>query len=111
MTKLRNVSTAVKRMHAGCIMLLVVLIVPGCGSAELGRTGIDSTLAGLVPPDATMLAGARMDAIRSSPLYKKMLAQKRLEQLDEFARRTGFDPRRDVRELLIGSNGKDTIVT
>jgi hypothetical protein len=110
MTKLGNLSTAVKHIEIGCIILLVTLMTPGCGSAELGRTGIDATLAGLVPPDATMLAGARMDAIRSTPLYKKMLAQKRLEQLDEFARRTGFDPRRDVRELLIGSNGKDSIV-
>jgi hypothetical protein len=51
-----------------------------------------------------------MDTIRLTPLYKKLLAQKRLDQLDEFARRTGFDPRRDVRELLVGSNGKDSIV-
>jgi hypothetical protein len=110
MTKLRNTSTAVKRIEAGCIMLAVTLMTPGCNSAELGRTGIDATLAGLIPPDATMLAGARMDTIRLTPLYKKLLAQKRLDQLDEFARRTGFDPRRDVRELLIGSNGKDSIV-
>lgn len=110
MMKLGNISTTVKSMQVSCIILLVTLITPGCNSAELGRTGIDATLAALVPPDATMLAGARMDAIRSTPLYKKLLAQKRLDQLDEFARRTGFDPRRDVRELLIGSNGKEAIV-
>jgi hypothetical protein len=39
-----------------------------------------------------------------------MLAQKRLQQLDEFARETGFDPRRDVREFLVASNGKDSVV-
>jgi hypothetical protein len=109
-TRLSKTPTAMTRMQAGCLILLVTLITPGCNSAELGHTGIDATLAALVPPDATMLAGARMDTIRSTPLYKKLLAQKRLEQLDEFARRTGFDPRRDVRELLIGSNGKDSIV-
>ena len=110
MTKSGNISTAEKRIQVGCLILLVALISPGCNSAELGRTGIDATLAALVPADATMLAGARMDVIRSTPLYKKLLAQKRLQQLDEFAQRTGFDPRRDVRELLIGSNGKDSII-
>jgi hypothetical protein len=110
MTKAGNISTGVKQIQAGCLILLFTLITPGCNSAELGRTGVDATLAALVPADATMLAGARMDVIRSTPLYKKLLAQKRLEQLDEFAQRTGFDPRRDVRELLIGSNGKDSII-
>ena len=39
-----------------------------------------------------------------------MLARKQIDRLDEFAHQTGFDPRRDVRELLISSNGKDIIV-
>jgi hypothetical protein len=81
-----------------------------CNSAETGRTSINATLASLVPPDATMLAGLRMADIRATPLYQKMLARKHLDRLDEFARQTGFDPRRDVRELLVASNGKDSIV-
>jgi hypothetical protein len=81
-----------------------------CNSAETGRTGIDSTLAALVPPDATMLSGVRMEAIRATPLYRKMLAQQALPQLDDFARQTGFDPRRDVRELLIASNGNGVLM-
>jgi len=57
-----------------------------------------------------MLAGLRMADIRATHLYQKMLAGKHLERLDEFARQTGFDPRRDVRELLVASNGKDSLV-
>src|SRR2546430_10080833 len=86
------------------------MALTACTSAEPGRTTIDSTLAAMVPPDATMLAGLRMADIRATPLYQKMLARKHLDRLDEFARQTGFDPRRDVRELLSASNGKNSIV-
>lgn len=88
--------------------LLVALTA--CNSAETGRTGIDSTLIALVPPDATMLSGIRMEAVRATALYRKMLAQQALPQLDDFGRKTGFDPRRDVRELLIASNGTDVLM-
>jgi hypothetical protein len=91
-------------------MWILLIALTACNSAETGRTMIDPALAALVPPDATMLAGLRIDAIRATPLYQKMLARKHLDRLDEFARQTGFDPRRDVRELLIASNGKDIIV-
>jgi hypothetical protein len=30
-------------------------------------------------------------------------------QLDEFAKRTGLDPRKDVRELLVASDGKSAV--
>ena len=83
---------------------IVLLGLTACNSAETGRTGIDSTLVALVPPDAAMLSGIRMEAVRETQLYRKMLAQRTLPQLDDFARQTGFDPRRDVRELLIASN-------
>ena len=89
---------------------ILLIALTACNSAETGRTSVDPVLAALVPPDATMLAGLRMADIRATPLYRKMLAGKHLERLDEFARETGFDPRRDVRELLVASNGKDNLV-
>jgi len=89
---------------------ILLAALAACNSAETGRTGVDRTLAALVPPDATMLSGIRMEAVRSTPLYRKMIASKALPQLDDFARQTGFDPRRDVRELLIASNGADVLV-
>ncbi len=106
----RNAASPRKARVALRYICVPLLALTACHSAETGRTSVDATLAALVPPDATMLAGIRMAAIRSTPLYQKMLAQKRLERLDEFARQTGFDPRRDVRELLVASNGKDSIV-
>jgi hypothetical protein len=68
---------------------------------------VDNVLQRMVPPGSTSLVGARMDQIKQTEIYKKMLAAQTLVQLDEFASETGFDPRRDVRELLFvtGSQG------
>ena len=65
---------------------------------------IDNVLVRLIPRDSVSLFGARMDQIKTAPLYQKLVAQQKLTQLDEFAAQTNFDPRRDVRELLIASN-------
>ena len=105
-TRRSPANTAVALRYV-CILLVALV---ACNSAETGRTGIDSTLAALVPPDSTMLSGIRMEAVRATPLYRKMLTQNALPQLDDFARQTGFDPRRDVRELLIASNGTDMLM-
>jgi hypothetical protein len=94
----------------GGTVLLISLVAAGCGSARTGRATVDSTLAALMPPDATMLVGVRMETLDTTPLYQKLLASQSLRQLDDFARETGFDPRRDVREMLIGSNGKDVVL-
>ncbi len=64
----------------------------------------DPVLARMVPPGTVSLLGARMDQIKTTPMYQKLIAQKKLPDLDRFTRETGFDPRRDVRELLLASN-------
>ena len=61
---------------------------------------IDNVLERMVPPGSTGLVGAHMDQIKQTEMYKKMVAAQSLLQLDQFARETGFDPRRDVREIL-----------
>ncbi len=91
-------------------LLLLLGTLTACNSARSGRTSIDSTLAAWVPSDAIMLAGVHMDALRTTPLFQKLIAGRSLPQLDDFARETGFDPRRDVRELLLASDGKDTLI-
>ena len=83
-------------------LLLWMIFPPGCLPAER----VDNVLAKLVPADAQSLFGARMEQLKSAPLYTKLVGQQKLPQLDAFAVETGFDPRRDVRDLIVASNGK-----
>ena len=84
--------------------LLVFLI---SASAAFAQVHVDPVLARMVPPGTVSLTGARMDQIRLTPMYQKMIAESKLPDVDRFARETGFDPRRDVRELLVASNGME----
>lgn len=69
-------------------------------SFAAAQPAVDNVLERMVPPGATSLVGARMDRIKQTEFYRKLIAATPLPQLDQFARDTGFDPRRDVRELL-----------
>ena len=76
-------------------------------SAAFAQIRVDPVLARMVPPGTVSLVGARMDQIRLTPIYQKMIAASKLPEVDRFAKETGFDPRRDVRELLVASNGTE----
>lgn len=89
---------------------VVLFYLTACGDAQMSGTKIDPLLASMVPPDTVMLMGVRMEALRSTALYQKMLARQRFSDLDDFAKRTNFDPRKDVREMLIASDGSESVV-
>ncbi len=80
--------------------LFLGLVLAG---AAFAQPRIDNVLVRMVPPGATSLVGARMNEIRDTAFYREILQQGKLPQLDQFSRDTGFDPRRDVRELLFAS--------
>lgn len=87
--------------------LFVSLLVAASLSAQ---PRIDNVLEKMVPPGATSLVGAHMDQIKLSEMYRKLVAVQGLSQLDEFARDTGFDPRRDVREILFVTTGQGAVL-
>jgi len=90
-------------------LVLVSLAAAGCRSADTGSVRVDPALAALVPDDAVFLAGVRMEAVRATPLYRKWVADKPRPLVDEFAKETGLDLRKDLWELLLASDGKDTL--
>jgi hypothetical protein len=76
----------------------------GCGARRPASVRIDPALATLVPSDTVLLAGARMDALRATPLYARFapLASAPLGE-------TGLDPGQ-VWEILAASNGRRTAI-
>jgi hypothetical protein len=79
-------------------------------SALAAQPRIDNVLEKMVPPSATGIVGAHMDQIKQTEMYRKLLAMQGLGQLDQFARETGFDPRRDVREILFVTEGNGAVL-
>jgi hypothetical protein len=71
---------------------------------------VDNVLERMVPPGTMSLVGVHMDQIKQTEIYKKMMASQTMGQVDQFASDTGFDPRRDVRELLYASNNKGSVM-
>jgi hypothetical protein len=91
-------------------LLAASVAILGCSSAEIGGNRIDPALAALVPSDTIILSGARMSELRSTALYSKLISRQRLSELDDFAKKTNFDPRKDVNDMLIANNGADSVV-
>ena len=93
----------------GCLALMSLLAL-GCGSAETGSVRVDPGLAALVPADTVTLGGVRMEALRATAVYKRWVVGRSMPLMDEFAKETGLDLRKDLAELLSASNGRDTVV-
>jgi hypothetical protein len=85
-------------MRSSFFAPVIVLFLAGADAPAAPR--LDNVLVRMVPRAPTSLVGAHMDRLIASDLFQKLMAGQRLPQLDQFARDTGFDPRRDVREIL-----------
>jgi hypothetical protein len=92
-------------MRSICAIALLVVIT-GCQPKRSGSLRIDPSLEALVPADTVFVVGANLDAVRETAVYQKLLSRVPLPQLDDFARQTGLDPRKDLSEILSCSNGK-----
>jgi hypothetical protein len=67
----------------------------------------DPQLLNLVMPDAKVIAGVNVDQAKTSPFGQYVLTQVEAQDqhLQQFIAQTGFDPTRDLNELLMASNG------
>lgn len=86
-------------------------LLSGCSRKPAMGVFVDPAFGTLVGPDTKLLAGIRLDKIRETPVYKKLGGQLDLDRrLNLFSRRTGLDPRKDLWQVLVTSNGEDTLV-
>jgi hypothetical protein len=91
------------------VPLAALLAIAGCAPRASQTIKIDPALATLIPPDAVVLVGVKADALRTGEFYRRWITARPQPQLDEFAKRTGLDPRRDIWELLVASDGKSAV--
>jgi hypothetical protein len=72
----------------------------------LGAFAADPTLLQMVMPDAQVVAGLQVDSAKSSLFGQYVLGHFSVNdtKLSDFTSETGFDPRRDVTEIVVGSN-------
>ena len=89
-------------------MLLVVSV--SCTRKSPVGPKIDPALATLIPDDTTLLVGTRLEALERTPVYQKYLADRKFPQVEEFAKQTGLDPKKDLWELLFVSDGKNNVL-
>ena len=68
----------------------------------------DPSLLDLVMPDARVLAGINVEKILASPFGKEIGPQIRTgsPELRQLLEQTGFDPTRDLKEVLVASTGE-----
>jgi hypothetical protein len=80
--------------------ILTLLLVP------VTLCAADAGLLRLVMPDAKVIAGLQVDRTRDSLFGQFVLSHMQLgdESFKKLIAETGFDPRRDISELLIASN-------
>ena len=85
---------------------VVFLMIVGCARRS-DILFVDPALLSLVPADSVMLAGMKMEKIRETAAFKKYATSAMFKQpLDNFEKETGIDPRKDLWEILVASNGK-----
>jgi hypothetical protein len=91
-------------------LIILILILTGCVSTPPGPH-IDPALASLIPPDTILLAGARLDKLQETPVYKQHLADRTVPLIDDFPKQIGLRvKRKDLWELLLLSDGKQSIL-
>jgi hypothetical protein len=86
------------------------LALAACQSKQSASLHVSPSLEALVPADTVVVLGVNLAAIRYTPVYQKLITRVPLVPLDRFAQETGLDPRKDLSEALLCSNGKNALL-
>jgi len=90
------------------LLLAGLACLVSCRSGPGKSVHIDPELAALVPADTVYLLGADMERLSQTPAWQK-LETLALPDLNRFTEATGLDPRHDIREVLVCSNGAGAV--
>src|SRR5580658_2089276 len=94
------------------LLTAAALVLVACERPHPPNFGvkIDPALAMMVPADTVLMVGTRVEELVKTPVYLKYVAGRSIPQIDEFARYTKLDPRKELWELLFVSNGKQGVL-
>lgn len=93
------------------LVLSAALVLTGCGHNQpQAGVRVDPALERWVPADTVLMVDTRLDALLKTPVYQRNFADRQFPQVEEFARRSGLDPRKDLSELLFVSNGQQGVL-
>lgn len=92
------------------LVALVFLLLCACQPRQSASLHVSPALESLVPSDTVVVLGVNLAAIRDTTIYQKLISRVPLPQLDRFTQQTGLDPRKDLSEILICSNGKSALL-
>jgi hypothetical protein len=89
---------------------LCFLALASCQPKQSASLHVSPALESLVPADTVVVLGFNLSALRDTAIYQKLITRVPLPPLEEFAKQTGLDPRKDLSEFLVCSNGKTTLL-
>ena len=90
-------------------LVLPLLLLSACSST---RTSVmlDPALLPLIPADTVSLGGLRVDALQKTETWARLANTPQwIRLMDDFTKEVGFDPRKDLMEVLWASNGKESL--
>ena len=92
-----------------CVALTVAGFV-SCGGGSQPGYRLGAELASAIPADTVTLAGGRLDLVQQGAVFAKLQPNLPSGPLDEFAKRFGVDPRKDIKEFVVAYNGRDALM-
>ncbi len=98
------------RYFLPALSVTVLLVAIGCGRQTETGISVDRALKPLVPPDTKVLAGVELDKLKSAPFYQRHEKELDSTQLSALNARIGLDPRRDISDVLVAWNGKQSLL-
>lgn len=97
-------------MRRFLIALPLLLALASCKHEGGKGVVLPARMEQYIPGDTVVLVGARINEIQSSQIFQKLAAEQQIPELNDFTKRTGLDPRKDLDELVLASNGKDALM-
>jgi hypothetical protein len=89
---------------------MACFLLTGCQPKQSASLHVSPALESLVPSDTVVVLGLNLGGMRDTTIYQKLITRVPLPQLDRFTQQTGLDPRKDLSEILISSNGKTALL-